>query len=221
MAIGWLLVVALVLLGNWQIERRAWKLDLIERVNARAFAEPVPPPASGVPIRELEYQRVRATGIFDYDRTVLVKAVTRLGPGYWVMTPLDQNERAIWINRGFIPQTMKDQSGWSNPSGTVEIVGLVRLTEPIGTLLETNSPSQDRWYSRDVAAMSKRFVVRSAASYFIDQQEPMHDDAWPRAGMTVLRFNNPHLVYALTWYALATLLAGALISLRNDVLGSR
>ena len=39
-------IVFLVLLGlgTWQVERRAWKLDLIARVDARVHAPPVPAP---------------------------------------------------------------------------------------------------------------------------------------------------------------------------------
>ncbi len=40
-----LLATALFLaLGIWQVERRAWKLDLIARVEARLAAAPVPAP---------------------------------------------------------------------------------------------------------------------------------------------------------------------------------
>ncbi|MFZ3117782.1 MAG: SURF1 family cytochrome oxidase biogenesis protein, partial [Variovorax sp.] len=34
-----------VALGTWQVERRAWKLDLIERVDARVHAAPVDAPS--------------------------------------------------------------------------------------------------------------------------------------------------------------------------------
>ena len=33
----------------------------------------------------------------------------------------------------------------------------------------------------------------------------------PRPGMTVVRFSNSHLVYALTWFGLALMVAGAAV----------
>ena len=33
-------VAVLVSLGTWQLERRAWKLDLIEKIEARAYGTP-------------------------------------------------------------------------------------------------------------------------------------------------------------------------------------
>lgn len=220
-ATGWLLVLVFVLLGNWQIERRAWKLDLIERVNARAFGEAFALPPANARLEDFEYQRVRVSGTFDHQRSALVKAVTELGPGYWVMTVLNTDRAAIWINRGFIPQAMKDAKSWTKQVGGTEIIGLLRLDEPGGTFLESNAPLQDRWVSRDVKALSAKFGVPAGVTYFIDQQTPNNRNDWPRAGLTLIKFRNPHLVYALTWFALAAFLAGALIWLHKDLLKQR
>jgi surfeit locus 1 family protein len=43
------------------------------------------------------------------------------------------------------------------------------------------------------------------APFFIDADRS--GDGWPRGGMTVVRFTNNHLVYALTWFGLALLTA--------------
>ena len=53
--------VALVGLGSWQMERRAWKLDLIQQVEARADApaRPLPPPAQ--PLSRMPAVTVSAT----------------------------------------------------------------------------------------------------------------------------------------------------------------
>ena len=51
-----------------------------------------------------EYRRVIATGDWLEDRFVLVQAVTELGGGYWVLTPLAPRRRhAVLVNRGFVP----------------------------------------------------------------------------------------------------------------------
>ena len=43
------------------------------------------------------------------------------------------------------------------------------------------------------------------------------DDAgWPRAGLTVVRFRNQHLQYALTWFGLAVLTLWATWRLLTD-----
>ena len=52
---------------------------------------------------------VYATGTFANDRETLVQAVTELGGGYWVMTPLvGADGTTIIINRGFVPADKRD-----------------------------------------------------------------------------------------------------------------
>ena len=45
-ALAALLFMAFSALGTWQVQRRTWKLALIERVEQRVHAEPVAPPCA-------------------------------------------------------------------------------------------------------------------------------------------------------------------------------
>ena len=83
------LFLGLLRLGTWQVERLAWKRDLISKVDARAHAAPVPAPRAEWPALtpdNAEYRRVSASGSYLYDKQTLVQAATELGSGYWVMT---------------------------------------------------------------------------------------------------------------------------------------
>ena len=54
------------------------------------------------------------------------------------------------------------------------------------------------------------------APYFIDADATANPGGLPVGGLTVVRFRNSHLSYALTWFALATgLAAGAVVALRH------
>ena len=205
------LVVSFVGLGNWQMRRLDWKLDLIDQIEKRAFLSPQLPPGGAITFQDHAYMRLQVTGRFLHEKTVLVKAVTELGMGYWVMTPLQSSDQIIWINRGFVPPSLKSAQQWDQPVSLTPVVGLLRLTEPDGTLLEANRPEENRWFSRDIEAMSAQIGLKNVAVYFIDQEKNANSKAWPRAGLTVLKFNNPHLSYALTWYAMALLFAAALV----------
>lgn len=207
-----------VALGTWQVQRLAWKQDLIARVDERVHAPPVAPPAreqwSTVNEEQDEYRRVQVTGRFITAADIRVQAVTRLGAGFWVLTPLITDEDAvIWINRGFVPQEAAAQDlSPHDPQATVTITGLLRISEPDGAFLRENLPDQQRWYSRDVAAMSKTLGLSATAPYFIDQQAQA-TQTWPRGGLTVIQFPDNHRVYALTWFALALMCALALAAL--------
>ncbi|MEM9838611.1 MAG: SURF1 family protein [Pseudomonadota bacterium] len=207
LAFAGLIFIVLISLGNWQVRRLAWKLDLIESVNARAFGEAQALPPGNTPIDEITFLRVETVGTFDHGASRKVKAVTELGPGYWLMTPLSTGDAVVWVNRGFVP-TGTTAEDWTNPEGRVEVRGLVRSTEPNGTILEKNDPDKDRWYSRDVDALSNHVSVKGALPYFIDA-EASGETSWPRGGLTRTSFSNTHLAYAITWYGMAALLFAA------------
>lgn len=210
-------VALLIALGIWQVERRAWKLALIDRVEQRVHAppRPIPSPATwpAVSTANDEYRHVGVAGRFLHDRETLVQAVTEEGPGYWVMTPLQRGDGTIvLINRGFVPSERRDASTRrdGNPDGEVEITGLLRMTEPKGGFLRNNVPQHNRWYSRDVAAIAAARDLTDVAPFFVDADAGSQSPGGPIGGLTVIRFPNNHLIYALTWFALAFMLAGRL-----------
>ncbi|WP_454856159.1 SURF1 family protein [Rhizobium binxianense] len=213
-----LLTAALVALGTWQVERLSWKRDLIARVNARVHAEPVAPPAraewGAINVANSEYRRVTVGGTLENDKETLVYASTALGPGYWVMTPLKLADgTAILVNRGFVPTDRRDPASRTagQVSGPVTVTGLMRMTEPKGSLLRSNDVAADRWYSRDVAAIGEKRGVGDIAPYFIDADATPNPGGLPVGGLTVIDFPNNHLVYAITWYVLAAMVAGLLV----------
>lgn len=204
-----LAAIALFLtLGVWQLQRRVWKLDLIARTEARlaAPAGPAPGPRRWPAIGEGDaYMRVQARGRYRQHADTLTQAITEIGGGYWVMTPFDTGAYTIFVNRGFVPADQRSAIA-SPPAGMVEVEGLLRNTERRGGFLRHNAPTAERWYSRDVAAIAARRNVTRPAPYFIDAAAT-GTVGWPRGGMTVVRFRNSHLVYALTWFGLAVLTA--------------
>lgn len=223
---GIALFLGFATLGAWQVQRRAWKLDLIERVAQRLHAAPAPLPSPAewprIDAAGYEYLPVRAQGQWLPGKTVLTQAATELGAGFWVVTPLQMaNGQQVLVNRGFIPQAQRAE--WlpdaTTPRGeTVAVEGLLRMSEPGGGFLRRNDPAQQRWHSRDVAAIAQAQGLAHAAPFFIDAGMPAapsptagSEGPWPRPGLTVVRFHNSHLVYAATWFGLALLVVGAFV----------
>lgn len=202
----------LVGLGIWQLERRAWKLELIARIDARVHAPPVAAPGprawAAISAASDEYRRVRATGTFLNARETLVKAVTERGGGFWVLTPLKTVEGfTVLVNRGFVPAD--EARAARRTEDPAVVVGLMRMSEPKGGFLRVNDPTTDRWYSRDVPAIAERRGVPDAAPYFIDAEAS--GGAGPQGGLTIIDFPNNHLIYALTWFGLAVMVTAGLV----------
>ncbi|WAC73038.1 SURF1 family protein [Roseateles sp. SL47] len=222
-----LLFVAFIALGTWQVQRLGWKQDLMARVEKRLSAPPVLAPSAdrwaGISKADDEYRRVVVRGAFDHSREVLVGASTVLGTGYWVLTPLRSRDgNWVMVNRGFVPPQYKTRVSRTatEAQGEVEVTGLLRLTEPGGSLLRKNDPAAGRWYSRDVEAIGRAQTLEGPlAPYFIDEADTRPSPAtesWPRGGLTVVQFPNSHLSYALTWYAMAAMTAGISIYLWRE-----
>ncbi|MDC9835049.1 SURF1 family protein [Rhizobium binxianense] len=221
-----LLAAALAALGTWQVQRLAWKRELIARVEERVHAAPVPAPARAdwdkVNAGDDEYRRVTAAGTLANDKETLVYASTALGPGYWVMTPLTLADgTSILVNRGFVPVDRRDPASRraGDVPGPLVITGLMRMTEPKGSLLQSNDVVADRWYSRDVEAIAAKRDVGAVAPFFIDADATPNPGGLPVGGLTIIHFPNNHLVYAVTWYGLAAMVLVLLLFILRAEIG--
>jgi surfeit locus 1 family protein len=205
-------------LGIWQIERRAWKLQLIEQVAARAHAAPIPPPGpaswGAITAATDAYRRIRLDGDLDNMHETLVRAATALGSGYWVVTPSRTTQGfTVLVNRGYV--SPEQRVAHSKPTGPVTITGYLRITEPGGGFLRSNDPVGGNWYSRDVVAIAKARGLSNVAPYFVDADRS--GTVAPVGGLTIIAFPNNHLFYMLTWFALAAMtIVAFVVFVRHD-----
>lgn len=212
--------VGLLALGLWQLQRLGWKRDLIQRVESRVHAAPVAAPGPGewpaVSAARDEYRHVRLRGRYLAGADTRVQAVTELGSGFWLLTPLRTDAGyTVLVNRGYVPDA-RTAAATAVAAGAVEVDGLLRLSEPGGGFLRQNQPAQERWFSRDVAAIAAARGLGPTAPYFVDADRaaPLPSDPrvapqWPVGGLTVIKFPDNHLQYALTWFALALMVLWA------------
>ena len=143
------LVVAMVLLGLWQLRRLDEKREYKALVEARQevpvadVLDVVPADASvdDDAVDDILYRGVSATGSYEDDDTVVVENRTLNGAsGGWVLTPLRLTDgSAVLVNRGFIGF---DREGSieppTAPSGSVTITGLVFPSQHRGRIGPTD-----------------------------------------------------------------------------------
>ena len=209
-------LAVLISLGNWQMQRLAWKNHLIAAIGERAHAAPVSLEAADEAAQrgeDFEYTRVETTGRFLNDREMHLYALDAThGPGFYIITPLKLADGSTaLVNRGFVPNDLKSPSRRpaGQITGDVHIVGLLRAPETQRIFVPANDPGRNIWYWRDIAAMGAAAAEGGARvhPFFIDAEaEPAVPGGWPKGGVTRLELPNRHFEYALTWYGLAAAL---------------
>ncbi|MBN3320144.1 SURF1 protein, partial [Atractosteus spatula] len=206
-------------LGTWQVQRRKWKLKLIEDLQSRTAAEPIDLPLEPLELKALEYQRVKARGRFDHSRELYVlprspvdpereaqeagRIMSSGGSGANVITPFHCTDLGITIlvNRGYVPrQKINPETRQKGQIDTeVELVGVVRLTEPRKPFIPHNDIDGNRWHYRDIEAMAK---VTGTEPIFIDADFVSTVPGGPIGGQTRVTLRNEHMQYIITWYGL-------------------
>lgn len=214
---------ALIALGSWQVERKAWKEGLIASLTERLAAPPeaLPAPTSWQNLDEAneEYRRVSFSAVFDYAHEALVYGAASAfrpnvsGPGYWVFTPARLADgSAVIVNRGFVPEGRQEanaRSGGATP-GAITIVGALRWPDH-GWFTPNAEPAKNLWFARDPAAIAAAKGIGAVAPFYVEQELPVTPGGLPQPGRLVVHLPNNHLQYALTWFGLALVLAGVFL----------
>ena len=217
-------IVILCGLGVWQLDRKAWKEDLIARLNARLSHAPqdLPPRSSWPQLHQdgEEFRRVVFPAEFlDGEEALVYTAGSPLrpdvkGPGYWVFAPARlAGGSIVLVNRGFVPPERKDPAQRSDgiPHGVVDVVGVMRWPEARGVFTPADEPKKNIWFLRDSKSIADFKKWATAAPFYIDEEEPAPAGGWPKPGKLEVRLPDDHLQYAITWFGLALALAGVYI----------
>lgn len=208
------MVVAMIVAGLWQLDRRSERQDRNAQVAARTEQPPADAASLAAPgdfdaVDELEFRRASATGTYLADDEVLVRSRTRDGaPGSWVLTPLDLGDgTAVVVNRGWIANSGQLQAVPTEaraPEGEVTVVGLVRATETRGSF-GSQDPADGVLTDlarADVARLDQQ-VDADLLPFFVQAlaQDPAPDAAGQPLFVPAPELDEgPHLSYAGQWF---------------------
>jgi surfeit locus 1 family protein len=199
-------VLVLIGLGIWQLDRRTWKLDLIETRKARIAADAVDLPKAP-DLKTMEYRRVTLRGRFLHDREMYLSGRSWAGRlGYHVITPLVLSDGgAVLVNRGWIPLDRRDPArrAAGQIAGELYLTGHLRAQPPKGPFSPNNDPAKNFWFQIDIPAMATYAKLASVRPFIVQASSPAPPGGFPRPVPVRIDLPNDHLKYALTWFALA------------------
>ena len=204
------ILILLLYLGNWQVERLEWKLGLIKQIETRAFMDPIRIPPEKSNLDDLEYLSVQITGRFNNQQEMTLYSVGPNGEaGYDLYTPFTNNDgKIIIVNRGWVPERIKDQVSRLETIKNVEhtVTGLLRKPSIKLWYGPENEPQNNNWFYGDLDGMARTYSLGAVYPMYLYAAVDDHDPVFPVAGRTEFNIVNNHLDYALTWYGLAIVL---------------
>jgi cytochrome oxidase assembly protein ShyY1 len=117
----------------------------------------------------------------------------------------------VVVDRGFAPDTRQDEAlrAADAQTGPLELVGVLRWPETPGWFTPNPEPQRNLWFSRDPHAIAQAKGWGEIAPFYVELESPQPPGGLPRAGRIKVNLPDDHLQYAITWFGLATVLAGA------------
>ena len=187
----------LIYLGLWQLDRRAWKEDMLADITAGIQADPVPLPDAIDP--SMKYLPVTVSGTTTGAEIDVLSHTREQGAGYQIVSRFVTDDgRAILLDRGFIPQEARRID---RPPVRLQVTG--NLHWPQDASSSTPAPNMDEniWFARDVDAMALTLdtlpvlVVASAVEGDNQGARPLP--------VAIEGIPNNHLSYAVQWFLIA------------------
>lgn len=194
-------VAVLVGLGKWQVERLAWKEDILADIAAHISADPVALPEVMEPERD-RYLPVAVTGqIGDAALRVLVSQ-KQVGAGYRVISALETEGRRVLLDRGFVKVSADIPAP---PEGEITVTGNLHWPDERLSSTPENDVPGNIWFARDIAQMAE--ILGTEPVLVVARELSV-----PEAGVSPLPVDtsgipNDHLSYAITWFSLAAIWA--------------
>ena len=208
-------LVVLIGLGVWQLQRLAWKRNLVERI---ADAQVQPATALDEALRahrdglDVEYARV-VTDCPGLDQAPYLKlfALRERVIGFRAVSACSVDDAvygSILVDRGFVAEADAARMPATGGEGPRHrpVVGVLRLPEAPTFVTPKDRPGENAWFRRDVAAMARALDAKRPAPLFLMLESPPPEGFGPAPAPLPPGLSNRHLGYALTWFGLAAAL---------------
>lgn len=205
----------LVTLGVWQLQRLAWKRELLAHVAALQSAPARPIDQVLTTDAGLDFARVTAVcpGLATAPYVKLYSLVDgQIGVRLISACILTKGPYgSILVDRGFLAETVTERPSQSISTVPTPVTGVLR--QPDKANFVTPAPQNDQYYSRDVVAMAKALKAERPAPVMLFAETSSNPELKGLLPLAVpAEISNRHMEYALTWFGLAAALLGVYVA---------
>ena len=211
-------LLILIGLGSWQLQRLQWKNDLISSFEARSAADAITIPDANAALDDLEFRNLALYGVFQHDKETFLTGRTYEGnAGFHVVTPLLLDDgRIILVNRGWVSEDYRDPAkrAFSQIDGQISVTGILRRPGVKGYFVPENEPENGFWFTLVPSQINRHLGLGNTAidQFYADALRTSDVVTLPIAAKTELNLRNAHLSYAMTWYGIALALIGVYLA---------
>lgn len=191
----------LISLGLWQVERLAWKEDILSEIETRLQA-PARPLSMFVNEASDEYTRVLLRGRPSGDELHVLVSGTEAGTGYRVISKFETVIGPVMLDQGLLAIDNKDA-----PASMVQMQVTGTLIWPDDQNSSTPEPdlAANIWFARNVVTMSE--ALGTLPLMIVATQASPPDPRITPLPVNTASIKNDHFEYAVTWFLLAAVWA--------------
>ena len=193
----------LLSLGIWQLQRLAWKQEVLRAIESKILAPAVKIPQTVLPDAH-SLLPVRAEGRYKGDTVRVLVSQKIYGAGYRLITAFELVDgRTIMLDRGFTSVRLEMPS---TPEGRGQVIGNLQWPQEIDSFTPENDLATNIWFARDVARLADHLKAEPVLLVLRDSSFET-EAATPLPKMTA-NIPNDHMNYAITWFSLALIWLG-------------
>lgn len=205
----------LVGLGVWQLQRLAWKREVLTRIEAAQTAQATPLNEvlkAGAAGEDVDYRKVVAIcpGLSSAPYAELYALMDgQMGSRLISVCALEGAPYgSILVDRGFVADTISARPP-EDPSDIrpIGVRGVLRSADDEPVIATADDPAHRRFYTRRTQTIAAHLKAPNPAPWFL-MAESSSNPEWLalKPAPLPVKVSNRHLEYALTWFGLAGVL---------------
>ena len=200
LALGFGGVAILISLGVWQVQRLAWKEDLLAGIEARIGDTPIPLGDLGpIDPEAMQYQPVRMSGRTTGDEVQVLSGLKTVGAGYRIVSAFETDGgQRVMLDRGFVPEADRRLD---RPATDLTLTGNLIWPDDADSFTPPPDLTAKLWFSRDIASMAEALET-DPLLVVLRQADGDLQGVLPQP-VTTAGIPNDHFGYAVTWFSLA------------------